>query len=83
MPKGPLGAPLHQTRDDNSFSPKQWETKGPLAPHVTELVMIVLYVARVYRWDLLWTTNWLAMQMAKWSQAKLKRRIAYMKATGK
>lgn len=48
--------------------------------------MKALYMARVYRWDLLWTTNWLVRHMTKWSQVrdmKLKRRIAYVKPTEK
>lgn len=72
--------------DDNSFSPEQWEAKGTLAPHAANIVMKVLYAARAYRWDLLWTIDWLARHMAEWSKVcdiKLKRCIAYKRTTEK
>lgn len=70
--------------DDNSFSAEQWETKGALAPHAANSVINVLYVARVYRWGLLWMASGLAMHVTTWnpvSDIELRRCIAYMKPT--
>lgn len=67
--------------NDNSCSPEQWETQRALAPHAANIVMKVLYVVRVYRWDLLWPVSWLARHMTKWNQVcdtKLRRCIAYI-----
>lgn len=74
--------------DDNSSSPEQWEAKGALAPHVENVVMKVLSVARLCRWYLFWTVNWLAAGLAYDEvevepsvRRKAKTSLAYMKAT--
>ena len=46
-----------------------WETKGELAGVCAKIVMKVLFMARFYRYDLLFAVNSLARYLTKWNTA--------------
>ena len=57
------------TLDETAFSTADWETKGELAGVCAKIVMKVLFMARFYRYDLLFAVNSLARYLTKWSTA--------------
>ena len=67
--------------DDHQLTPEDNVTQGVLAPVAAQIVLKVLYLARMSRPDLLWSVNTLARMVTKWNQAcdkRLHRLIAYL-----
>ena len=68
------------TLDEHSFTEQDHETRGALAPVCAKIVMKILFMARFYRYDLLYAVNHLSRFLTKWTVAcdkKLKRLVAY------
>ena len=70
--------------DDSSFMPNEFIEKGKLTVDAAKIVMKILYGARVSRWDLLQTVNYLAIRLTKWNvvcDKRLFRLICYIDTT--
>ena len=70
--------------DEHSFSPEDWTEVGCLAPIAANVIMKVLYGARMFRYDLLHTVNALARDVTRWCRAcdkKLHRLVSYIHHT--
>ena len=69
------------TLDDHQFPAQEHEPKGALSLVCAKIVMKVLFMARCYRYDLLYAVNHLARFLTKWTTAcdrKLRRLSAYI-----
>ena len=69
------------TLDDQSFAIEDYETRGALATVCAKIVMKILFMARYFRYDLLYAVNHLSRFLTKWTvvcDKKLKRLIAYI-----
>ena len=70
--------------DDHQLKPEDFETKGKVSETAANIVLKILYLARIGRPDLLWTVNILARAVTKWTQAcdkRLERLIGYLYKT--
>ena len=70
--------------DDHQIPPEEFDVKGVLSSKAARIVLKALYVARVTRYDILWTVNMLAREVTRWSAAcdrRLHRLICYMHQT--
>ena len=71
--------------DDHLIPPEEFEVKGVLSEQAARIVLKALYVARIARYDFLWTVNILAREVTRWTIAcdrRLHRLICYMHQTG-
>ncbi len=67
--------------DDHQFKPEYVYTKGRLSPAAARSVLKALFTARLVRGDCMWTVNYLARYVTKWSvvrDKRLHRLISYM-----
>ena len=68
---------LHKVKtpsiDDHNFAPEDFEEPGQLAGDAAEIVMKMLYGARLVRYDLLWPICSIAREVSKWIRACDKR----------
>ena len=67
--------------DDHLIPPEEFEVKGELSPVAARVVLKALYVARIARYDIMWTVNVLAREVTRWTAAcdrRLHRLISYM-----
>ena len=70
--------------DDHLIPPEEFEVKGVLSAKAAHIVLKALYVARIARYDFMWTVNMLAREVTRWSAAcdrRLHRLICYMHQT--
>jgi hypothetical protein len=70
--------------DDHQFKPEELLNKGEVASVAARIVLKCLYLARVGRPDTLWSVNYLARMVTKWSTAcdkRLHRLISYIHHT--
>ncbi len=59
--------------DDHLFPPEELVEKGHLAPVAARIVLKALYLARLARPEILWTVNYLAREVTRWTVACDKR----------
>ena len=55
--------------DDTDLEPHLFEEKGQLAPIAARVVLKILFLARQFRYDLLFAVNTLARDVTKWTTA--------------
>ena len=70
--------------DDHLIPPEEFEVKGVLSAQAARIVLKALYVARIARYDFMWTVNMLAPEVTRWSAAcdrRVHRLICYMHQT--
>ena len=70
--------------DDHLISPEEFEVKGVLSCKAVRIVLKALYVARIARYDFMWTVNMLAREVTRWNEAcdrRWHRLICYMHQT--
>ena len=70
--------------DDHLIPPEEFEVKGVLSSSAARIVLKALYVARIARYDFMWTVNMLAREVTRWTAAcdrRLHRLICYMNQT--
>ena len=70
--------------DDHAFGEGDFTSRGELSEVASRIVLKALYVARLGRPDILWTVNYLARHVTKWTKAcdrRLHRLISYMHHT--
>ena len=70
--------------DDHQISDEDFEVKGYLDNIASQIVLTCLYLARHNRPDILWSVNYLARNITKWSVAddkRLHRLISYLHHT--
>ena len=70
--------------DDHQIPAEEFDIKGHLSPIAARVVLKALYVARIARYDFMWTVNMLAREVTRWTQAcdrRLHRLICYMHQT--
>ena len=67
--------------DDHLIAPEDFAAKGELSPVAARIVLKALYLARMNRPDAIWTVNYLARHVTRWSAAcdkRLRRLVAYL-----
>ena len=52
--------------DDHQIPAEEFDVKGHLSAQAARIVLKALYVARVARYDILWTVNMLAREVTRW-----------------
>ena len=70
--------------DDHLIPPEEFEAKGVLSSKAARIILKALYVARIARYDFMWTVNMLAREVTRWSATcdrRLHRFICYMHQT--
>ena len=70
--------------DDHLIPAEEFDVKGHLSPIAARVVLKALYVARIARYDFMWTVNMLAREVTRWTQAcdrRLHRLVQYMHQT--
>ena len=71
--------------DDHQFKQEEHEPVGELSPVCSQIVLKCLYLARIWRPDILWSVN-IARAVTKWTKAcdkRLARLISYIHHTNK
>ena len=71
--------------DDHLIPPEEFDERGVLSKDSARIVLKALYVARIARYDFMWTVNMLAREVTRWTVAcdrRLLRLIQYIHQTG-
>ena len=72
--------------DDHNFKEEEMKSVGELSHECSQIVLKCLYLARIGRFDLLWSVNKFARSITKWTKAcdkRLNRLISYIHHTSK
>ncbi len=70
--------------DDHAIKPEEFEEVGTLSGKAAEIIMTMLYGARLVRVDLLWPICSLTCEITRWTEAcdrRLHRLVAYLHRT--
>ena len=70
--------------DDHLIPPEEFDERGVLSAKAARIVLKALYVARIARYDFMWSVNMLAREVTRWTVAcdrRLHRLICYMHQT--
>ena len=70
--------------DDSQIAPEDFEDPGILTRSAAKIVLKCLWIARLTRLDIMWTVNYLARNVTKWTKAcdkRLLRLISYINCT--
>ena len=70
--------------DDHLIPPEEFDERGILSAAAARIVLKALYVARIARYDFMWSVNMLAREVTRWTVAcdrRLHRLICYMHQT--
>ena len=70
--------------DDHLIPTEEFDERGVLSAAAARIVLKALYVARIARYDFMWTVNMLAREVTRWTVAcdrRLLRLIQYMHQT--